>query len=260
MRSSALILSIIVGLLAAAVAGCGAQPEQDVTVLEGTTWMAVAMQAASGLEPVEADVATTAKFSDGVLGGNGGVNRYSGSYEASADGSMNVEMGASTAMAGPEPAMAQEARFFELLPKTDAFVVTPDSLELMDGQGEVLVRFEAVVNKPLEGTAWTCTSYNNGKGAVVTVISGSEITALFEGGRVEGSAGVNRYNGSFETSGDELRIGPLATTKMAGPQKLMDQEAQYLRALEGATRFSVEGDSLVVYGQNDAVAATYIAE
>ena len=39
-----------------------------------------------------------------------------------------------------------------------------------------------------------------------------------EEARVTGSGGVNRLTGQFALSGDELRFGPLATTRMAGPE------------------------------------------
>lgn len=264
MRSRTVLLGIAgmtVLLLAALATGCGGTEEQDVTVLEGATWMLVAMRGADvGLQPVTAGVQTTAAFAGGTVGGNGGVNQYSGTYKASGDGQMTIELGPSTLMAGPEPAMTQEAQYFALLPKTQEFIVTAESLQLMDGAGVALMRFEPLAQTAFQDTEWSCTGYNNGKDAVVSLVPDSEITAQFlASGQLTGSAGVNMYNGTYKVIDDALQIGPLATTKMAGPEKLMQQESAYLTALAKVTRYRIDGAVLTLLGgaDGDVTMATY---
>jgi heat shock protein HslJ len=68
-------------------------------------------------------------------------------------------------------------------------------------------------------------------------------------GRVSGFAGVNQFNGMYElTPGAAnrggLHIGPLAVTKMAGPENLMKQEATYLEALGRVDGYVAEGGLL----------------
>lgn len=63
--------------------------------------------------------------------------------------------------------------------------------------------------------------------------------------RVSGSAGCNRFTGSFTTDGDHVSIGPLATTRMACPPPQMRIEAAVLRTL-GAARTWTERDSTLV--------------
>jgi heat shock protein HslJ len=79
----------------------------------------------------------------------------------------------------------------------------------------------------------------------------TEITATFEEGRVAGSAGCNTYNGTYAvTAGeneDEIAIGPLATTRMACQQNIMDQETRYLSALEAAESYTIEDTTLTIY-------------
>ena len=50
-------------------------------------------------------------------------------------------------------------------------------------------------------------------------------------GRVSGSTGVNRFTGTYELDGEQLTVGPLATTRMAGPPAAMDQEQRFLAVL-----------------------------
>ncbi|MFN2218769.1 MAG: Gmad2 immunoglobulin-like domain-containing protein [Anaerolineae bacterium] len=79
----------------------------------------------------------------------------------------------------------------------------------------------------------------------------TEITAVFEEGKVTGSAGCNTYNGTYMvTAGaneDEIAIGPLATTRMACEEKIMGQETLYLSSLEAAESYIIEGTRLTIY-------------
>ncbi len=105
----------------------------------------------------------------------------------------------------------------------------------------------------LEGATWICTACATGAGTMDALIAGSEITAVFgHDGRVSGSGGVNRYHGGYKVSGADLDIGPLATTLMAGPEDLMQQEMRYLQLLERATCWRIEGSRLTLLaGVND---------
>ena len=81
-------------------------------------------------------------------------------------------------------------------------------------------------------------------------IPGSEITALFENGRVSGSAGCNSYNGTYRSTRaagrNTIEFGLLATTRMMCDEPLMDQESLYLTALESATEYTIEGFALTI--------------
>ncbi len=67
----------------------------------------------------------------------------------------------------------------------------------------------------------------------------TELTASFEGDRVSGSGGCNRFNGSYQTESNQLKIGALASTRMACEQPVMNQETKYLAALQGTQRYEV---------------------
>jgi len=95
----------------------------------------------------------------------------------------------------------------------------------------------------LVGSAWRLEDLA-GTGAPDRV----EATIEFpEAGRVTGMASCNRFFGYFETRGASLTIARLGATKKLCPPALMDQETKYLRALEGAERFAIEGATLSVY-------------
>ena len=59
------------------------------------------------------------------------------------------------------------------------------------------------------------------------------ITAEFSpDGSVSGSSGCNRYSGPYTVDGNNIEMGPFASTLMACPDLIMAQEALYLKALE----------------------------
>lgn len=64
--------------------------------------------------------------------------------------------------------------------------------------------------------------------------------------RVSGSAGCNRFTGSFTTHGDRLTIGPLATTRMACTAPQMRIEAAVLRTLAAAQSWTQSEATLVI--------------
>jgi len=74
-----------------------------------------------------------------------------------------------------------------------------------------------------------------------------------EEARITGSGGVNQLTGHFALSGDELRFGPLATTRMAGPEDAMRREGAFLAALERVTSYALDGRRLTFLDGDVAV-------
>lgn len=64
-------------------------------------------------------------------------------------------------------------------------------------------------------------------------------------GTVAGNTSVNRYSGTVEISDNNFALGPLATTRRAGPPALMDQESRFLAALAKAKRFVVDENEVL---------------
>jgi heat shock protein HslJ len=167
---------------------------------------------------------------------------------------------ATTMMACEEPVMQQAGAYTAALAQAATFQNDGKQLTLIDKSGKELATFSAQSSE-LGGTAWVVTSYNNGQEAVVSVITGSELTAIFStDGKLSGSAGCNQYTTSFETSGNSIKIGPAASTRMmcAEPAGVMEQEAQFLKALESAATYRIEGDQLAFRTADDAMAVNFV--
>ncbi|MEA1901910.1 MAG: META domain-containing protein [Actinomycetota bacterium] len=87
-------------------------------------------------------------------------------------------------------------------------------------------------------------------GEMVPPLPGSTMSLEFVEGRVGGVASINRFMGQF---GDELLFGPLATTMMAGPPQLMEQEGRYLGLLSQADSLLFGPNELSLIAKEDVI-------
>lgn len=84
----------------------------------------------------------------------------------------------------------------------------------------------------------------NGSG----VLDNVQATLTFpEAGKVAGFGSCNRYFGPAEIKDETIKLGPLASTRMACPEAVMNQEAKYLEALQAAEHFEWKESHLLVY-------------
>lgn len=73
-------------------------------------------------------------------------------------------------------------------------------------------------------------------------------------GRAYGSGGCNRFTGTFELSGEELRVGPIAATRMACEEQVMRLETEFFDALASVGRYELDGETLVLLDGDTVVA------
>jgi heat shock protein HslJ len=211
-------------------------------------------------DEVPSDIFISVGFGeDGTVGGSSGCNSYSAQYQVDED-KITIGPAASTLMACPEPVMQFETAYMQALGSAASYKLDGGSLILLDENGEAALVFEALEEVSLEGTSWEVISYNNGRGGVVSVINGTGLTAEFgEDGQLRGSAGCNDYNASYQIDGKAISIGPAASTRKfcAEPDGVMDQEAEYLAALETAARYEIENDLMDMYTEDGARMGTF---
>ena len=108
----------------------------------------------------------------------------------------------------------------------------------------------------LDGTAWVLAALPGR-----ALVKGSSVTLSFEGGRVSGSDGCNRYTSPYSADGAKLRIEPnAAATLMACAQDLTDQAAAFRAALTKTATFRVESEKLTLLSSDGPVAAVFAAQ
>jgi len=95
----------------------------------------------------------------------------------------------------------------------------------------------------LNGTTWTMVSYNG-----TALISGTTMTAFFDGREVNGSASCNHYFGSYKLRGNQIQIDGLGWTEMAcmDPEGIMEQEQELMSLFSKAATYSIQGQVLKI--------------
>jgi heat shock protein HslJ len=161
-------------------------------------------------------------------------------------------------MACPPEVMQRAAEYTSRLGAARSYRVEAGQLQLLGPDGNLLA---ALVPQPqgLAGTSWRVTGYNNGRQAVVSVLAGTTPTMAFSpDGRVSGSAGCNQYSATFTSAGESLGFGLAATTRKmcSEPERVMEQEQQFLKALETVASARQEGDRLELRTADGALAVS----
>ncbi len=245
--------------------------------LEGTLWKMVSYLDSKGLTTQTlTNTEATAQFQDGKVSGKDGCNQYAGTYKV-ASNVLTVKLSASTLMACDPKVMQQAQAYAAALGSAATYKITGKQLQITNGGGKVAVTYAAVegvaaapiapktpavggtvaptqtmtvtaattATLPLVGTNWQLASLPDAKGAASAPVTGTLVTALFQGGRVTGSAGCNNYSAVYKMSGTNLTINPaVATTRKSCEPSIMQQETAFLKALNGVATYGIAGDKL----------------
>ena len=263
-------MTVVGGLALVAAAlmvlgACGSSSDDEPAAARGGplqgTWDLTGYVSDGALRALPAGLTTEATFAGDRVSGRAAINTYRGAFQADgADGGLSIGPLASTQMGGPPEALAAETDYLRALESAASFSSDGATLTINDSSGDPVLTFDAS-DATIVGS-WKVTGYNNGAEAVVSLVAGSEITAVFgEDLTLTGDAGVNSYRTSYTTSPGsggvtEISIAPPAATLKAGPPELMEQEQRFLRALESAATFTIQAGTLVLRDASDAIAVT----
>ncbi|MGI4777837.1 MAG: META domain-containing protein [Janthinobacterium lividum] len=105
------------------------------------------------------------------------------------------------------------------------------------------------LDEPIESRVWRLTSL--GLQPVRTAPTGADPQrdpqVQFDGTRVSGSGGCNRLTGEYRRTGYDLKIGPLAATRMAcvDPER-STVETAFVGALQATTGYALVGSQLTL--------------
>jgi len=173
-------------------------------------------------------------------------NNASGAYASDGNGNIYMELGPMTMAACPPDSLADD--MINMFGPAQSYVYEEDGDTLIFkwAAGGPWDYYEKV-SQDLAGSSWEAISYNNGKGGVVSLIIGTQITAVFgEDGELTGNASCNDYFGPYEADGENISMGPFGTTRKACPEPegIMEQESGYLAALETAATYKIDGDTM----------------
>jgi heat shock protein HslJ len=253
MNKMVLSMGLFAALLVLAACASSSQGGGDLT---GQVWGLSELAGNS----LEADTGISAQFtSDGQVSGSAGCNQYAGTYTVSGD---TIEISSplsSTMMACAPDIMVQETAYLKALENARTYAASRDKLTLSGPEGNELLTYQSQ-SQDLAGSNWDVISYNNGQQAVVSVMAGTSLTADFgRDGTLSGNGGCNDYSAPYTVSRDQISIGPVIATMKAcsDPEGVMDQEIQYLTALETAATYQIEGTTLELRTEEGALAANF---
>jgi len=247
---------LVVGAVAVILAACSSGGSSGGTggAIEGSTWKLTSQDVSGTTTDVPSGVTVDARFTGGNVAGSGGCNVYHGSAVV-ADATLKVGPLATTSMACEGPASETEQAYLANLANAATYTATSDSLTIYDDSGAAILTYAAGAANPLEGE-WIVTGYNNGNEAVTTPIAGTTLTATFTADTVSGDSGCNTYTGGYTPDGDEVTIGPLASTMKACDEAIMTQEMQFLTALQTPATVETTGGNVTLRDSSGATQVT----
>lgn len=78
--------------------------------------------------------------------------------------------------------------------------------------------------------------------------------------RFYGLAGCNRYQGSYQLDGEQIRFAALVTTRMHCGEETMAREKAFLDGLQNSESYDLQPDQLSLYRAQGVLQATFVAE
>jgi len=246
---------LAVGAITVILAACSSSGSSGGTggAIEGLTWKLASQTVNGTATDVPAGVTVDARFDSGNVAGSSGCNLYHASAVV-ADATLEVGPVATTSMACEGAASDVESAYLANLANAATYTATSDALTVYDSSGAVILTYASGPANPLEGE-WVVTGYNNGNQGVVSPAAGTTLTATFTADSVAGDAGCNTYSGGYTLDGDQVTVGPLASTMKACDEAIMTQETQFLTALQTPATVETTGGTVTL---RDASGATQV--
>ena len=200
--------------------------------LGGTQWVLRSLLDDGTLVIVPEIEYADAEFTGGRVSGFGGCNEYSAVYRTG-ERALFISQAASTQKACAEASMTFESTYLDLLQQSRFYSARDNTLTIFGPNLTTLLVFDAAPANPLLGR-WVVDSYATAPGSAVAVLPGTDLSVVFGITDVGGFAGCNTFAGTYGTNGKVVAISPLATTRQACSDDIMNQETAFLDALKGA--------------------------
>ena len=221
---------VLFGILTVFLLSCislSAKTKKKIINLNETSWELSQIIKRGKEQEFPQNANITINFADNKINGNSGVNSYFGGYKIK-NNSILTANAATTLMAGPEELMKIEQRFLEILQNSPRITYSNTTLSLRSKNGEIWTFEKLDLKEKLIDTKWKLSEMGQ------TKLPEKEITISFDKNKVNGNSGVNNYFGSYEIKNNSIKIGPVGSTRMAGPENLMKIESEYLKLLQNS--------------------------
>ena len=209
--------------------------------LDGTSWVLTTLNGEAPLDGTNLTLAFDFEWATG----EGGCNGVGGAYMVVEPGTV-VFAGVGHTDIGcvePEGIMEQESAYFDTLHQVAGYVLTDDSLQLLEAGGTTFITYEAAPDMyGLENSFWTLTTMN-GEPALVDAPPSLE----FRPYGISGWSGCNAYGLQWEyITLDEtsLVIGDVSTDQQGCDEPISGQEREYHATLAGVESYRLTDKTL----------------
>lgn len=221
-------------------------PENEITSsispdqLEQKTWQLVRWQPNDQNLPLIPLNPITIKFDGKQLGGSTGCNSYSSEYRLQ-NNRLRLVGDIISTMIGCQPPVAERERdFLNALKSVKTITI--------NNQNRLVIRYAtsssrgtmifAVSDVKLQNTSWKLNVISTNSSKVPVTIS-PPVTLKFTDNSVNGFAGCNNYNGTYQQQKNRLTISNIASTKKACAPPQMQIEQEFLAALSNVQQYEV---------------------
>jgi heat shock protein HslJ len=263
-HTSKIVLFSAICLLFGLLVSCGSDGsvseatsgDRGLSELAGTSW-SLSLLNGDGLLLLSL---ITADFDEnGTVSGLAGCNGYSASYQVDGD-QITISTPTTTSLSCRNLLMNQESAYLDTLVSIVSYQIKGTTLEMRDVEGRAMLVYDTLLQTSLPGTSWRLLEYSDGSGSVVPVMPETTVTADYgDDGIVSGSAGCNGYSASYQVAAKLLEIGPATMTEIycSQPEGIMDQEVQYLRALEDSSAYVIVRETMGLLSEDESILAIY---
>ena len=225
---------------------------ESVNNLRETSWQLVTIKEKNvGSITVDDNSKISISFTKNRVSGFSGVNRFSGSYSTNNDSISFSELSVSL-MSGSRSAMDAEERFLRILRSAKKVRADKNTMTLENAKGDTLT-FKNLktsdkkeneilsLNKEILNTEWKLVNM-----AGRNLGSYENITISFSEDGVSGNSGVNTYFSSYVITNNNITIGVLSSTKMAGPDNLMKLERDFSTLIQNVRKIKLADKNTLV--------------
>lgn len=208
--------------------------------LEGTSWILVEWGDETNRNSLETAEAITANFVEGQVKGSASCNRYIASYKIEGN-QLQITPAATTRKACMGDIMEREFAYLAALEGVQQYEINARGqlqISYATDEGSGIMTFSPQASGQLENQTWVLLSLEEETNSTVP-LKGTEITVNFTNDRVSGFSSCNQYMTNYTKEGNKLNINTPATTRKACPSEIMQQEFEYLTALEEAQWYEI---------------------
>ncbi|MGE4128791.1 MAG: META domain-containing protein, partial [Hyphomicrobiaceae bacterium] len=169
------------------------------------------------------------RFEAGEVSGATACNHFRGRYQSSeADNSLRIEVLQTTRRGCAGEAAERERSFLESMANARRYRIEGSALHLVDGAGVDVAGLQLAPDATLTGKRHKIVSYLKNSG-LYSIRGGTGAVVEFKDGKLMGSTGCTRFEGTYDATETTVRI--VVAAKASEPEKspcfsdLADQDA-----------------------------------